>query len=125
MSSVNSNRIVVLTYKKIAKGCDSCTVVRDPAVKTLDSLVKDEELGWWIEIFTAQPPCIYYFGFFEDTKTAAEALSGFTEDLLNEGMTGLAARIHFHSPHELTVDLDREGALPNRMTHFPPGVDIL
>ena len=125
MSGVNSDRIMVSTYKKIAKGCDSCTVIRDPAVKTLDSRVKDEDLGWWIEIFTAHPACIYYFGVFEDTETAAAALSEFTEDLLNKDITGLAARIHFHSPHELTVDLDREEALPNRMTHFPPGVDIL
>jgi hypothetical protein len=125
MSVVNSNHMMISTYKLIAEGCDSCTVIREPVVKTPDRLVKDGDLGWWIEIFTAQPACIYYFGIFEDTKTAAEALSGFTEDLLDKGITGLVARIHFHNPHELTVDLDQEEVLPNRMTHFPPGVDIL
>jgi Domain of unknown function (DUF1816) len=82
MSSVNPNHQMASSYMKIAKGCDSCTVIRNPAIKTLDSLVKDEDLGWWIQIFTAQPACIYYFGVFEDTKTAAAALSEFTEDLL-------------------------------------------
>lgn len=125
MSSVNPNHQMASSYVKIAKGCDSCTVIRNPAIKTLDSLVKDEDLGWWIQIFTAQPACIYYFGVFEDAETAAAELPGFTEDLLNEGVTGIVARIHFHSPHELTVDLDQEEALPTRMTHFPPGVDIL
>ncbi len=125
MSIVNATHQMVSSYVKIAKGCDSCTVIRNPAIKTLDSLVKDEDLGWWIEIFTAQPACIYYFGVFEDAETAAVELPGFTEDLLKEGTTGLLARILFHRPLGLTVDLDREEALPNRMTHFPPGVDIL
>jgi Domain of unknown function (DUF1816) len=80
--SKTQTTLELATYKKITKGCDSCTVIHDSAAKIFDSLVKDEDLGWWIEVFTAYPACIYYFGVFEDTKTAAAALSEFTEDLL-------------------------------------------
>jgi hypothetical protein len=105
------------SYENPTDECDSCTVIYEATVKRQ---IEDGNLGWWIEIFTAQPACIYHFGAFEDTKTAAAALQGFTEDLLDEGASGLVSRINFHSPQELTIDLDQ-----GKMNHFPPGVNIL
>lgn len=102
---------------------DSRNIIGDSVSQESNSLADNENLGWWIEIFTAQPACIYFFGGFESAKTAQEALPGFTEDLLEEGASGLVARIGFHNPCQLTIDL--EEAHSTQMTHFPPGVDIL
>jgi hypothetical protein len=103
--------------------CSSRTIISDDLSKTLIGRGNHENLGWWIEIFTAQPACIYYFGGYENAKTAQEALPGFTQDLLEEGASGLVSRIGFHSPYQLTVELETKSS--SRMTHFPPGVDIL
>jgi Domain of unknown function (DUF1816) len=37
--------------------------------------------AWWIEIFTAQPKCTYYFGPFAGAEEAYLASKGFVEDL--------------------------------------------
>ncbi|WP_330485377.1 DUF1816 domain-containing protein [Tumidithrix elongata] len=61
------------------------------------------ELGWWLEIFTAQPACIYYFGAFETSQEAEESQAGFVQDLLLEGAQGIATRLRFFQPTKLIV----------------------
>ncbi|CAN1212256.1 hypothetical protein TUMEXPCC7403_18760 [Tumidithrix helvetica PCC 7403] len=61
------------------------------------------ELGWWLEIFTAQPPCIYYFGAFETAQEAEESQAGFVQDLYLEGTQGIATRLRFFQPTQLVV----------------------
>jgi hypothetical protein len=105
------------TYEKSSNGCITCTVVR---MAIANNPIHREELGWWIEVFTAHPACMYYFGVFENVTTAEEAMTGFVDDLISEGSKGMVSRVCFHRPIELTLDLEQ-----SRMAHFPPGVDIL
>ncbi|MGG6265503.1 DUF1816 domain-containing protein [Leptolyngbya sp. AN03gr2] len=41
--------------------------------------VKPKE--WWVEIITAQPSCIYYFGPFQSASEAKATHPGYVEDL--------------------------------------------
>jgi Domain of unknown function (DUF1816) len=64
------------------------------------------ELGWWIEILTAQPQCLYYFGAFTSHQEVNQMKAGFIEDLLLESATILSATIRFCQPSQLTLTRD-------------------
>jgi hypothetical protein len=70
------------------------------------------ELGWWIEILTAQPLCLYYFGAFTSHQEVQQLQAGFIEDLLLESATILSANIRFCQPSQLTLTRD------NLRSHF-------
>ena len=74
---------------------------------------KERESGWWVEIFVAQPPCIYYFGPFENPHIAEQEQLVITQDLINQGCQGLIVRTHLYNPRNF-----------QRVDYFPPGVDI-
>jgi len=61
------------------------------------------QANWWIEINTTQPPCIYYFGPFQNTEEAETLLSGYVEDLLQEGVETLESKIMRCHPTRLTI----------------------
>jgi hypothetical protein len=63
-------------------------------------------LGWWIEILTAQPLCLYYFGAFTSHQEVQQLKAGFIEDLLLESATILSANILFCQPSQLTLTRD-------------------
>ena len=42
------------------------------------------DLDWWIEILTALPLCLYYFGSFTTRQEAESLKQGFIEDLFLE-----------------------------------------
>jgi Domain of unknown function (DUF1816) len=63
--------------------------------------------AWWIEIFTAQPKCTYYFGPFAGAEEAHVASKGFIEDLESESAQGIILKIDRHSqPDLLTIEHD-------------------
>jgi hypothetical protein len=124
-SRFQTNHTMLFSHERTAQGCDSCKVVIAPVDNLPKYSDQQRDLGWWIEVFTAHPACIYYFGVFENPNHAEAALPGFMDDLLDEGARGLVARIDFHTPLELTVDMPKGETLLNRRTHFPPGVDLL
>ncbi len=63
--------------------------------------------AWWIEIFTAQPKCTYYFGPFAGASEAEVASKGFVEDLEGESAQGIETKIDRHSqPDLLTIEHD-------------------
>jgi hypothetical protein len=63
--------------------------------------------AWWIEIFTTQPKCTYYFGPFAGAEEAHVASKGFIEDLKNESAQGITLKIDRHSqPDLLTIEHD-------------------
>jgi len=115
----------IFNYERSTQRCDSCRVIIQPERKKSKYLDQQRNIGWWIEIFTAHPACIYYFGVFEHPHHAEAALPECINDLLDEGAKGLVSRIDYHSPIDLTVDLDYRENLFNPMSHFPPGVDLL
>ncbi|CAN1211968.1 hypothetical protein TUMEXPCC7403_17310 [Tumidithrix helvetica PCC 7403] len=77
------------------------------------------ELGWWIEIFSAQPPCLYFFGAFDSAEEAEALQDGFVQDLVHEGAQGIAVRLQWCQPTELTV------TDPLDYSEFPPGVSLV
>lgn len=63
--------------------------------------------AWWIEIFTVQPQCTYYFGPFTGAQEAEVASIGFVEDLEGEFAQGINTKIDRHSqPALLTIEHD-------------------
>jgi Domain of unknown function (DUF1816) len=62
--------------------------------------------AWWIEIFTAQPKCTYYFGPFINSKEAETAIDGYVEDLANESAQGIQAQVKRCKPELLTIESD-------------------
>lgn len=64
------------------------------------------ELGWWLEILTAQPLCLYYFGAFTTRQEAESQQDGFIEDLLQENALILSTNLQFLQPKEITLTGD-------------------
>nr|WP_310426118.1 DUF1816 domain-containing protein [Chamaesiphon sp. VAR_48_metabat_135_sub] len=63
--------------------------------------------AWWVEIFTAQPKCTYYFGPFSGAQEAAVASKGFVVDLEGEFAEGITIKIDRHcQPDLLTIEHD-------------------
>ena len=76
-------------------------------INMLDFLrIRKNRLPWWIEIRTAVPRCIYYFGPFESRHEAKSYQYDYINDLLWEGAQGIEARIGRRQPKELTIVME-------------------
>jgi hypothetical protein len=73
----------------------SCPI--DPNYVTL-------RFSWWIEVFTAHPSCIYYFGPFETQAEANADKEGYLDDLRNKGAHIVSIRAHLCQPRKLTIN---------------------
>jgi hypothetical protein len=62
--------------------------------------------AWWVEIFTAQPYCIYYFGPFASYQEAQIAITGYRQDLEEEAAQGIQIQVKRCRPQQLTTALD-------------------
>jgi Domain of unknown function (DUF1816) len=60
--------------------------------------------AWWIEIFTAQPKCIYYFGPFAKIEEAQTAIAGYISDLESESAQGIRTQLKRCKPNLLTIE---------------------
>ncbi|BAZ42109.1 hypothetical protein NIES4101_80770 [Calothrix sp. NIES-4101] len=58
---------------------------------------------WWVEISTAQPNCIYYFGPFPQHQEAEIMSSGYVEDLQAEGAREIKTIIKRCHPDQITI----------------------
>jgi hypothetical protein len=61
--------------------------------------------GWWVEIFTCEPVCLYYFGHFDTSEEAHNSQNGFVEDLMAEGVNDIRTQLRFCQPKRLTVGI--------------------
>lgn len=59
---------------------------------------------WWVEIVTAEPKCLYYFGPFDSYEEALSNQAGYIEDLESESALGIATTIKQCQPEILTVE---------------------
>jgi Domain of unknown function (DUF1816) len=57
---------------------------------------------WWVEVTTADPRCVYYFGPFLNSGEAFEMRPGYVQDLLGEGAQEVSTVIKRCCPTELT-----------------------
>jgi Domain of unknown function (DUF1816) len=60
--------------------------------------------AWWIEVFTTQPKCTYYFGPFAYIAEAKAAIQDYIEDLEGESASGIQTQIKRCKPADLTID---------------------
>jgi hypothetical protein len=60
--------------------------------------------AWWIEIFTAQPKCTYYFGPFATILEAQTAIEGYVNDLENESAQDIHTQVKRCKPNLLTIE---------------------
>jgi hypothetical protein len=67
--------------------------------------------SWWVEISTAQPHVIYYFGPFETEEEALSYQGGYIEDLEGEGAQDIKVAISRRTdPEELTIEMSQTTA---------------
>ena len=69
----------------------------------LDKIISHNRSPYWIEITTAQPRCIYYFGDFASYREAKKMVTGYVEDLIAEQADGITTEIKRCSPTNLTI----------------------
>jgi Domain of unknown function (DUF1816) len=60
--------------------------------------------AWWVEVFTNQPKCTYYFGPFANIEEAQTAIAGYVTDLENESAQGIRTQVKRCKPHLLTIE---------------------
>ncbi len=70
--------------------------------------IKQSQLLWWLEIQTAKPYCIYYFGPFASPKEARLHQAGYVEDLVHEQAEGITIQLKQCQPKELTICSESE-----------------
>jgi hypothetical protein len=69
-----------------------------------------QEFGWWIEILTANPMYIYYFGAFDNYYEAVRYKNGYIQDLSREGSLILDIQINQCQPKQLTICVESMSA---------------
>lgn len=80
------------------------------------------ELGWWLEVFTARPLGVRYFGAFESRPAAEEARVGCIASLKKDSIVVISMQIKRCQPKQLAI-------LANELTAsdlelFPPGIEF-
>lgn len=58
--------------------------------------------GWWIELHTDHPDCLYYFGPFSNAAEAANSIPGYMQDLSDEGADNITVQVKWCKPSQLT-----------------------
>lgn len=74
------------------------------------------KLAFWVEIFTENPKCTYYFGPFLTIKEAQEASLGYVEDLRTENAQGIRTHVKRMKPSTLTICDDIEDHIKKNQT---------
>ncbi len=84
------------------------TIVNITPISDLETLQETEiDFPWWLEIYTATPRCLYYFGPFDSEEEAQAHQKGYIEDLETEGATEIDVSIkQAQQPTVLTQELD-------------------
>lgn len=57
---------------------------------------------WWIEVYTTNPQCLYYFGPFASFEEARQNRTGYIDDLFEEKAQGIQWQIKQTQPQALT-----------------------
>ena len=72
------------------------------------SWINQSQVLWWLEIKTAQPYCIYYFGPFASPQEARLHQAGYVEELVEEQAEKITIQLKKCQPKELTICSDSE-----------------
>lgn len=80
--------------------CNGYSIV---GITCVNGMEKINQTPWWVEICTAQPRCVYYFGPFASWLDAKGSQAGYVEDLQDEDAQGIIVQIKRCNPEILTV----------------------
>ncbi len=58
--------------------------------------------GWWVELHTDRPDCLYYFGPFSSAAEAENSVQGYIQDLSDEGAENITVQVKRCKPSQLT-----------------------
>ncbi len=58
--------------------------------------------GWWVELYTDHPYCLYYFGPFSSAAEAENSVQGYIQDLSDEGAENITVQVKLCKPSQLT-----------------------
>ena len=73
------------------------------------SWINQSQLLWWLEIKTAKPHCIYYFGPFASPQEARLHQADYVEELVEEQAKGISIKLLKQcQPKDLTICSDSE-----------------
>jgi len=81
-----------------------------PSISEKESI----DFGWWLNISTRIPCVTYYFGPFASREQANQQMSGYLEDLEQEGAVGINVTIEEIQPQDLTILDDVESLKENQ-----------
>ncbi|MFN5515792.1 MAG: diguanylate cyclase domain-containing protein [Cyanobacteriota bacterium] len=81
-----------------------------PSISEKESI----DFGWWLNISTRIPCVTYYFGPFASREQANQKISGYCEDLKEEGAVGISVAVQEVQPQDLTVLDDLESLKENQ-----------
>ncbi|MGF1604165.1 MAG: DUF1816 domain-containing protein [Thermosynechococcaceae cyanobacterium] len=62
---------------------------------------KIDKPDWWVEVTTAEPPYVYFFGPFDSNVEADASKDGYIQDLLEEDAQGIVAHVKYCQPQRL------------------------
>jgi hypothetical protein len=105
---MNFKATLLIIKDRIRSFIANLTLHNKMATQTFDiwsNPINSYRQAWWVEIFTEQPKCTYYFGPFAGALEAKIATKGFVEDLESEFAQGIKTKIDRHSqPASLTIE---------------------
>ena len=84
------------------------TTLIHPSSSVRSPSIPKSSLLWWLEIKTAKPYCIYWFGPFVSSLQARLYQSGYVEDLVEEQAEGITIKLKQCQPKQLTICSDSE-----------------
>ena len=73
-------------------------------ITPISLLLATVNLDWWLEVYTDNPRCLYYFGPFNSKAEAQYHQSGYVEDLQQEGADHISVQIKQCHPQTLTQE---------------------
>lgn len=79
------------------------------------ALTNYSKIPWWIEIRTALPYCIYFFGPFDNFNQAKRERDGYIEDIVAEKAFGITVEIKRCQPNSLTIFEESESTSGERL----------
>lgn len=88
---------------------DQSLVQRFPTIAAIwTDILNFLGLAWWVEVFTTQPRCTYYFGPFANSTSATAETTGYVKDLEEESAQGIFTQLRRCKPDQITIEHNPE-----------------
>lgn len=88
-------------YKSLLMRNDLMNTVNRAMRKLILNLPRLGSGRWWVEITTAKPSCVYYFGPFPSAEEAFDMCPEYVEKLTKQGDKEIKPKVKYFHPTEL------------------------